>query len=136
MDLIENILMVIIPSLPIGKNKSLRKNHACTFCSLYGHYYHHYQDLGEFRASLRNLQKNSLESEIMVIKEIHVVLTLVQPIAVESHPPPSPQKPTTAPTPAPPHPKRAKGRNAKATSEPRQIPPCAIYEEQGHPTQN
>ena len=65
-----------------------------------------------------------------------VVLTSVQPIAVESHPPPSLQTPTTVPAPAPPHSKRARGKNAKATAEPQQIPPCAICEEQGHPTQN
>ena len=58
----------------------------------------------------------------------------MQPIAVESHPPLDPQKPTT--TPAPPHPKRAKGKNLKAVVEPRQIPPCVVCEEQGHPTQN
>ena len=63
-----------------------------------------------------------------------VVLNLVQPIAVESHPPPSSHKPTTAP--APPQPERAKGKNTKATAEPRQVPPCAICEQRGHPTQN
>ena len=65
-----------------------------------------------------------------------VVLTLVQPIAVNSHPPPGPQKPTIASAPTPPHPKRARGKNVKANTGPRQIPPCAICEEQGHPTQN
>ena len=47
-----------------------------------------------------------------------VVLTLVQPIAIESHLPPIPQKPTTALAPTPPHPKMARGNNAKATAEP------------------
>ena len=47
-----------------------------------------------------------------------VVLIPVQPIAVESHPPPGPQKPTTTFTPAPPHPKRARGENMKDTIEP------------------
>ena len=65
-----------------------------------------------------------------------VVLTPMQPIAVESHPPPSPQKPTTTPAPIPPHPKRAKGKNAKATTEPQQTLPCIVCKEQGHPTQN
>ena len=59
----------------------------------------------------------------------------MQPIAVESHPPPGPQKPTTTPTPTLPHPKSARGQNMKATAEPRQILPCAVYEEQGHATQ-
>ena len=65
-----------------------------------------------------------------------VVLTLVQPIAVESHPPTGPQKPTATLAPTLPHPKRARGKNAKATTEPRQIPPYTVYEQQGHPTQN
>ena len=63
-----------------------------------------------------------------------VVLTPVQPIAVESHPPPGPHKEITAPTPAPPQPKRARGKNTKSTAEPRQVPPYAICEQQGHPT--
>ena len=64
------------------------------------------------------------------------MLTPVQPIAVESHPPPSPHKPTAAPTPTSPQPKRARGKNTKATAEPRQVPPCAICKQQGHTTQN
>ena len=63
-----------------------------------------------------------------------VVLTLVQPIAVESHPPPGLQNPTLAP--APPHPERAKGKDAKATTKPRSILPCVVFKVQGHPTQN
>ena len=65
-----------------------------------------------------------------------VVLTPIQPIAVESHPPRSPEKPTTTPAPAPPDPKRARGKNTKANAEPRQILPCTICEEQGHPIPN
>ena len=64
------------------------------------------------------------------------MLTLVQPIAVESHLPPGPHKPTATPTLAPPQPKRARGKNTKATAEPRQVPPCVICKQQGHPTQN
>ena len=63
-----------------------------------------------------------------------VVLTLVQPILVESHLPPSPHRPTVTPALAPPQPKRARGKNTKATTEPRQVPPCAVYKQQGHPT--
>ena len=65
-----------------------------------------------------------------------VVSTLVQPIMVESHPPPSPHNPTSTPAPTSPQPKRARGKNSKATAEPRQVPPCTVYEQQGHPTQN
>ena len=60
----------------------------------------------------------------------------MQPISVESHPTPDPQKPTTSPAPTLPHPKRARGKNVKATAEHQQIPPCTVCEEQGHPTQN
>ena len=60
----------------------------------------------------------------------------MQPITVESHPPLAPQKPTAAPAPIPPHPKSARGKNAKSNTELRQVPPCAIYEQQRHPTQN
>ena len=47
-----------------------------------------------------------------------VVLTPVQPIVVESHPPLGPHKPTVAPILALPQPKRARGKNTKATTEP------------------
>ena len=46
-----------------------------------------------------------------------VVLTPMQLIVVESHPPLSPQKPSTTPAPALPHPKRARGKNAKGTAK-------------------
>ena len=65
-----------------------------------------------------------------------VVLTPVQPITVESHPPPDLQKPTVARTQAQPHPKRARGKNAKSTAKPRQVSPCAVCEQQGRPTHN
>ena len=65
-----------------------------------------------------------------------VVLTPMQPIMVEPHPPPSLHKPIAAPVPAPPQPKRARGKNTKAIVEPRKVPPCAVCEQQGHPTQN
>ena len=71
MDSTKNIPVVVLSSGPTTKNKSLRKNHACALCGLYGHYSHHFQDLAEFWAALRNIQKHSLESEITVIEEIH-----------------------------------------------------------------
>ena len=58
-----------------------------------------------------------------------VVLTPVQPIAVESHPPPGPHKPTIAPTPALPQSKRDREKNTKATVEPQQVPPCVVYKQ-------
>ena len=60
----------------------------------------------------------------------------MQPITFESHPPPGPQKPTTTPATASPHPKRATGKNAKVIAKPQQIPPCVVCEQQGHPSQN
>ena len=66
---------------------------------------------------------------------LQIFLTPMHPITVQSHPPPDPQKQTTTLAPTPPHPKRASGKNVKATAKPRQIPPCTICEEQGHPTQ-
>ena len=63
--------MVELPSGPIVRNKSLRTNHACTLCGLYGHYSHHYQDFIEFRMALDDLRQHSLESEITLIEEVH-----------------------------------------------------------------
>ena len=71
MDTNENLPVVEIPSVPIVRNKSLRTNHACTLCSLYGHYSHHCQDLPEFRMDLVDLHQHSLESEITLIEEVH-----------------------------------------------------------------
>ena len=71
MDTTENIPMVELPSGPIVKIKSLRMNHACALCRLYGHYSHHCQDLSEFQTTLANLRQHSLESEITLIEEVH-----------------------------------------------------------------
>ena len=71
MDTNENLPMVELPSTPIVRNKSLRKNHACTLCNLYGHYSHHCEDFLEFRMALANLRQHSLESEITLIEEVH-----------------------------------------------------------------
>ena len=67
----KNLPAVEIPSGSIMRNKSLRTNHACALCSLYGHYSHHYQDLSEFQMDLANLQQHSLESKITLIEEVH-----------------------------------------------------------------
>ena len=72
MDTMENLPMVELPSRPIVRNKSLRTNHACTLCRLYGHYSHHYQDLSEFRMVVANLRQHSLESEITLTEEVHL----------------------------------------------------------------
>ena len=53
------------------KNKSLRTNHPCAVCSLYGHYSHHFPDFLEYRALLRDLCKHSHESDITILDEIH-----------------------------------------------------------------
>ena len=71
MDTTKNFPMVEIPSGPIVKNKSLRTNHACALCGLYGHYSHHFQDLSKFRTALANLRQHSLEYEITLMEEFH-----------------------------------------------------------------
>ena len=71
MDTTENLPMVEISSGSIMRNKSLRTNHACTLCGLYGHYSHHCQELSEFQMDLANLWQHYLESEITLIEEIH-----------------------------------------------------------------
>ena len=53
------------------RNKSLRTNLPYTLCRLYGHYYHHYQELAEFWDTLSQFQKHSLESEVTAFEEIH-----------------------------------------------------------------
>ena len=71
MDKMENLPVVELPSVPTVRNKSLRKNHACTLCGLYGHYSHHYQEFSKFQMDLANLQQHSLEYEITLIEEVH-----------------------------------------------------------------
>ena len=65
-----------------------------------------------------------------------VVLTLVQPISIESRPPPCPQKPSTAPAPPLSHPRRAREKTRKETAEPRQTPTCVVCDVQGHANQS
>ena len=71
MDTMENLPVVELPSGTIVRNKSLRTNHDCALCELYGHYSHHCQDLSEFQMDLDNLRQHSLESEITLIEEVH-----------------------------------------------------------------
>ena len=71
MDTTENLPVVELPSVPIVRNNSLRTNHACALCELYGHYSHHCQDLPEFRMALADLCQHYLEYEITLIKEVH-----------------------------------------------------------------
>ena len=68
MDTTENLPVVELLIAPILRNKSLRTNHACTLCRLYGHYSHHYQYLSKFQMDLANLRQHSLESEITLIE--------------------------------------------------------------------
>ena len=62
--------MVVIPSGPTVTKRSLRTNHACTLCRLYGNYSHHCQDLDEFQDALSQLQKHSLESKVTATEDI------------------------------------------------------------------
>ena len=68
MDTTENLPVVELSSAPIVRNKSLRTNHACALCGLYGHYSHQCQDLPKFRMALADLHQHSLESEITLIE--------------------------------------------------------------------
>ena len=71
MDTIENLPMVELPTAPIVRTKSVRTNHACALCRLYGHYSHHFQEFPKFRMALADLRQHSLEFEITLIKEVH-----------------------------------------------------------------
>ena len=69
MDTTKKIPVVELLSWPIVKNKSLRMNHACDLCRLYGHYSHHCQYLTQFQIVLANLRQHALESEITLVEE-------------------------------------------------------------------
>ena len=56
----------------------------------------------------------------------HIVLTPIQPIEMESHPPPSPSKTSFIPKPSPPLPKKDLGKSTKVTTEPRPNLPCTL----------
>ena len=79
MDTNENLPMVELPSTPIVRNKSLRKNHACTLYRLYRHYSHHCHELPKFWMALADLHQHSLELEITLIEEVHPHLLLQTP---------------------------------------------------------
>ena len=68
---IDNAPVVNIPTIPAVKNKSLQTNHPCANCGLYGHYSHHFPNLSKYRSLLSDLHKNSRESKITILGEIH-----------------------------------------------------------------
>lgn len=55
----DNSLVVEVTLLPTTKthNKSLHKNHPCTFYNTYGHYSHHCHDFQSYRIHLRSFTK-------------------------------------------------------------------------------
>ena len=64
-----------------------------------------------------------------------VVLTLVQPIAVESCPPPGPSNMPSVPKPAPPLPKKTEGKASKEVAKPHTTPPCSLCDFHRNATQ-
>ena len=64
-------VLFTVPNSPTFKNKSLRTNHPCAVCELYGHYSHHCQDLTEYQSTIRDLRQHSSESDITILEEFH-----------------------------------------------------------------
>ena len=71
----DSVPAVTILDPRVVKNKSLRTNHPCVVCDLYGHYSHHFSDLPEYQSTLRDLQKHSCESDVTILKEIHPLVS-------------------------------------------------------------
>ena len=86
------IPVVHLESTPTPRDKSLRTNHPCALCDVYGHYSHHCPDLPDFRLALHVLNNPVLETENLTIREILPLYldpeTSQLPI-VEIHPPES-----------------------------------------------
>ena len=55
---------------PTPHDKSLRTNHSCALCDVYGHYSHHCPDLPEYRIALFEMNKLDLETANLTIEEI------------------------------------------------------------------
>ena len=69
------IPVVHLDPTPTPHNKSLRTNHSCALCDVYGHYSHHCPDLPEYRASLFEMNNMDLEMAPLTIEEIHSLVS-------------------------------------------------------------
>ena len=65
------IPVVHLDSTPKPRDKSLRTNHSCAICGVYGHYTVHCPDLPEYRAALFEMNNLDLETAPLTIEEIH-----------------------------------------------------------------
>ena len=86
------ILVVHLESTPTPRDKSLRTNHPCALCDVYGHYSHHCPDLPDFRLALLDLNNPELGTENLTIHEIlpsDLDPETAQLPIVEIHPPES-----------------------------------------------
>ena len=86
------IPVVHLESTPTPRDKSLRTNHPCTLCDVYGHYSHHCPDLPDFRLALLDLNNPELGMENLTIHEIlpsDLDPETAQLPIVEIHPPES-----------------------------------------------
>ena len=64
------IPVVHLESTPKPRDKSLRTNHSCALCGVYGHYSHHCPDLPEYRVALFEMNNLDLETAPPTIVEI------------------------------------------------------------------
>ena len=64
------IPVVHLDSTPMPRDKSLRTNHSCALCDVYGHYSHHCPDLPEYRIALFEMNNLDLETKNLTIEEI------------------------------------------------------------------
>ena len=65
------ILVVYLDPTPTPRDKSLRNNHSCAICGIYGHYTNHCPDLPDYRAALFEMNNLDLETAPPTIEEIH-----------------------------------------------------------------
>ena len=64
------IPVVHLDPTPMPRDKSLRTNHSCALCDVYGHYSHHCPDLPEYRIALFEMNNLDLETANLTIEEI------------------------------------------------------------------
>ena len=65
------IPVVYLDPTPTPRDKSLRTNHSCPICGIYGHYTNHCPDLLDYRAALFEMNNLDLETAPLTIEEIH-----------------------------------------------------------------
>ena len=65
------IPVVHLESTPTPRDKSLRTNHSCAICGIYGHYTNHCPDLPNYIAALFEMNNLDLETAPPTIEEIH-----------------------------------------------------------------